>query len=254
MTSGPDAAPAPPPAAALTRRAATVRLGVIGAVMVAAFAAFWLFDLVDSGDVRALVDDAGPLAPVAYVLISAVLGAALVPGPVLAGTSGLLFGAWVGTLVTIAATVLSAVLSLLLARRTAGGAVHAVSGERMRALAELAERHGTLAVIFQRLLPAVPDAPLSYVFGAIGLRVWQIALGTAVGASPRAFSYTSFGASLDDPSSPAAYVGLAVLVVTGLVGAELARRMVMRSRRARRARPPLPRSGGAHGRTPPSSG
>lgn len=238
----------------MTRRAAGLRLAAIGAVMLAAFAAFWLFDLLDSGDVRAVVDEAGPLAPLAYVVVSAVLGAALVPGPVLAGTSGLLFGAWVGTVVTIAATVLSAVLSLLLARRTAGDAVQAVSGERLRALSELAERHGTLAVIFQRLLPAVPDAPASYLFGALGLRVWQIALGTAVGASPRAFSYTSLGASLDDPGSPLAYVGVGVLVVTGIVGAELARRMVMRSRRARRARPPLPRSGGAHGRTPPSAG
>jgi uncharacterized membrane protein YdjX (TVP38/TMEM64 family) len=214
----------------VTRRAALVRLGAVVAILLAAFAAFWIFDLLDRDEVRSVVDPFGDFAPVAYVVIAAVLGAALVPGPILAGVSGVLFGAAVGTAVTIASATLSAVIALLIARRSAGGAFTTVSGPRLQAIAALAERHGATAVVVQRLAPAIPDAPASYVFGVLGTRVWQIAVGTAIGAAPRAFSYTAIGASLDDPGSALGWVGLGALVVTGLAGAEILRRLVKRRR------------------------
>lgn len=148
------------------------------------------------------------------------LGAALVPGPILAGTSGVLFGAVAGTFVTIAASTLSAVLSLYLGRGAGRGEVE----PRIPRLSALAQRHGILAVALQRLLPFVPDAPLSYAFGAVGLSTWQIAAGTVIGSAPRAFSYTAIGASLDDPGSRLALAGWAGVAVTGLVGLVLARR------------------------------
>ena len=164
------------------------------------------------------------------------LGAAFVPGPLLAGTSGLLFGPVAGTFVTIAAATLSAVLSLFVGRGAAGEQFdrRAEDRERLAALAALARRHGTLAVALQRLAPFIPDAPVSYLFGALGLSVWQIALGTLVGSAPRAFSYTAIGASLDDPGSAVAWAGVATLAVTTLAGGWLVRR------RLRRASPPPP--------------
>lgn len=203
---------------------------------------------------RGWIEPFGPFAAPAYVVLSALLGAALVPGPVLAAVSGILFGAVVGTVVTISATVLSAVLALLVARHGAGRQFAEVSGPRLQALAALAERHGVWAVVVQRLAPGVPDAPASYAFGLLGLRVWQIALGTAIGAAPRAFSYTAVGASLDDPGSALAWAGLAGVVLTGVAGALIGGRLLTRrgtgplSRERRRLR----RSGAAHGRTPPS--
>jgi uncharacterized membrane protein YdjX (TVP38/TMEM64 family) len=160
-----------------------------------------------------------------------VLGAALVPGPVLAGTSGLLFGAAAGTVVTIAASTLSAILSLRVGRVAGGEQVDTlvIDRERAAALLALTRRHGALAVALQRLAPLVPDAPVSYAFGAMGVRTWQIALGTVIGSAPRAFAYTSIGASLDDPGSPLAIAGWAAVVVTGIVGAVLARRVLSRS-------------------------
>ena len=236
------------------RRVAYARLGTLVALLAAAFAAFWFFDLVDRSDVRAWVDAFGPLAPLGYVVVTTALGAALVPGPILAGTGGLLFGPLVGTLVAVAGSILTSIVALLLARRAAGGAYREVAGPRMEALAELAERHGIAAVIVARLAPVLPDAPVSYLFGVLGLRVWQIAVGTAIGATPRAFSYTSIGASLDDPGSPLALVGIGGVVVTGLVGAALAARVLRRSRPSSHARRPPRRSGAARGRTPPSAG
>jgi uncharacterized membrane protein YdjX (TVP38/TMEM64 family) len=173
--------------------------------------------------VRALVDPFGPLAAPAFVVIGAVLGAALIPGPLLAGASGLLFGAATGTVVTIASATLSAVLSVLIARRAT-----VAPPPRLDRLAGFAQRRGFEAVVVQRLAPAVPDAPASYVFGWLRVPLWQVALGTVVGSAPRAFSYTSIGASLDEPDSPLAVVGVASLVLTALLGAALARRALSR--------------------------
>lgn len=238
---------------AAARRAAYLRLSALLTVLAVAFCAFWVFDVVDRGDVRDVVDGFGWAAPAAYVVIAAFLGAALVPGPILAGASGLLFGAAVGTIVTIASAVGTSVIALHVARKTTGDAFDTVSGPRLRALADLAERHGLVAVIVARLAPVLPDAPVSYVFGVIGLRTWVVALGTAIGAAPRAFSYTSIGASLDDPGSPLAFAGIAGVIVTGLVGLVLARRL-LRSPRASPGRPRPRRSGAERGRTPPSAG
>ncbi|HEX2086913.1 MAG TPA: VTT domain-containing protein [Solirubrobacteraceae bacterium] len=196
--------------------------------------AFWVFDVVDSEQVRDWIEPLGAAAAPAYVVVSAVLGAVLVPGPILAGTSGLLFGAALGTAVTIAASTLSAVLSLVVGRHAAREQVE----PRAPALAALAQRHGTVAVALQRLAPFVPDAPVSYLFGAVGVRVWQIALGTVIGSAPRAFSYTSIGASLDDPGSPLALAGWAGVAITGLAGLLLARRWLASGGTGR---PPEPR-------------
>ena len=191
---------------------------------------------------RDWIEPLGAGAAPAFVVVSAALGAALVPGPLLAATSGLLFGAVLGTAVTLAASTLSAVVSLLLGRGAARAEVErrAVDRERLTALIALARRHGALAVGLQRLAPLIPDAPASYAFGAVGVRVWQIALGTVIGSAPRAFSYTSIGASLDDPSGPLAIAGWAGVVVTGLVGLLLGRRFYRARPRASAGTAPRP--------------
>lgn len=208
------------------------RLVILVLALLAGFAAFWLFDLVEKDDVRAWVDAFGPWAPLAYVPISAALGMLLIPGPVLAGTSGLLFGTAVGTIVTLGASVLSAVGALLVARHVGRAGAAELGGERHARATALLQRHGLVAVVAQRLLPGVPDAPMSYAAGVMGISIVQIALGTAIGAAPRAFSYTAIGASLDDPTSPGAIAGVVVLVLVTLVGAEVGRRLYLTRRAA----------------------
>ena len=237
-----------------TRRAALARLATLVATLAVAFVVFWLLDLVDRGDIRAWVEPFGWAAALVFVPVSAVLGAVLVPGPILAGASGVLFGAAVGTVVTIVAATLSALIALHVARHSAGDAFKTVSGPRLQGVADFAEEHGLAAVIVARLAPVIPDAPVSYLFGVMGLRTWKVALGTAIGAAPRAFSYPSIGASLDDPSSTLALVGIAGVVITGLIGLLLSRRLLRRSPRGSPERRPLRRSGAARGRTPPSGG
>ncbi len=203
-----------------------VRLALLVATLAALFAFVSLSGLVDREAIQARVDAAGALAPLAFVPVAVVLGLMLVPGAVLATVGGVLFGPVTGTLVSLTAATTNAVLALLIARRAGREGVEDLSGPRAAALTAAVRRHGTVAVVAQRLAPGVPDGPMSYLAGALGLTAAQIALGTVIGSAPRALSYTVLGASLGDPTSPGAYAGVAGLVLTGLLGVVVARRVL----------------------------
>jgi len=203
------------------------RLALLIGGLLAAVVCFSALDLVAVADVRAWVGGFGAFAPIAYVPIAGLLGALLVPGALLAAAAGVLFGVGIGALVSVSAAVLTALVAVVVARRVR--AEH-LGGARTHRLRSAVEEHGVLAVVLQRLLPGVPDGPASYAFGLLGVGLGQIALGTVLGAAPRAFSYAALGASLDDPDSPLAVAGVLGIVITGVIGAVLGRRAVRRSR------------------------
>lgn len=212
-----------------------MRLAILVVALLGLAAAVHLFDLVQPREVRAWVDSFGALAPMAFVPIAGVLGALLVPGAVLAAASGVLFGAGIGTLVSVLAAVCTSVIAVLVARHTgAESGMREITGDRqlMLRLRGAVERHGVATVAIQRLLPAVPDGPMSHAFGLLGVRIRDIVLGTLLGSAPRAFSYAALGASIDDPESPLAIAGVAGLVITALVGAGLGRRALKKTRPA----------------------
>lgn len=177
---------------------------------------------VSARGLRDALEPFGAAAPLAYVPVSALLGDLFVPGPILAGASGLLFGTVTGFFVTLAAALLSSVVAVMVARGAGREGVQELDDPRVRTIERLLQRYGVGAVIVQRLLPAVPDAPCSYLFGLAGLRVWQVALGTLVGAAPRAFSYTAIGDGLGEGSTAIGVIGLVTLVLTGVLGVAVA--------------------------------
>jgi uncharacterized membrane protein YdjX (TVP38/TMEM64 family) len=207
------------------------RLGLLVAALATAFVVFWFGDVLDQQRVRSWVEAFGPTAPLAYIVVSALLGLLLVPGPLLAGVSGVLFGPILGTAVTLASAIGSAVLALLIARRVGEAGMREVSGPRLEALRGTLERHGTLAVIAQRLVPGLPDGPCNYAAGLVRIRPRQIALGTLVGSAPRAFSYTALGSTIDDPTSGLGLVALGILVLTTLAGTVVLRTGYLRTRK-----------------------
>lgn len=220
----------------MPERLARLRLGpwarlAVLAVGLAGLGAFALVRGAPSPDeIGALVGPYGALAPIVFVLLSALLGCALVPGPLLAGVSGLLFGPVLGTGVTITASCLSAVIAAALARKLGRDGVERVEGRRLQAAEGWLERHGFLAIVGARLVPGVPDAPVSYALGLTRVTMRQLVAGTAVGAAPRAFGYTALGGSLSDLGSPLALAAIASIVLASLLGIVLARRQLRDSR------------------------
>lgn len=214
-----------------SRRAAYLRLGALALVVGGVFLAATLSGhLPNAREVRDWGEDLGPLGPVLFIPMSAALGCLLVPGPVLAGSAGLLFGTAVGTPVALAATVLTSVSQMLITRYVAGAKVGSLIPQRVRLIDEILERRGFFAVLYVRLTPGVPFHLVNYGAGLTRLRVRDMAAGTALGALPRSFAYVALGGSLGDLGSPEAKAAIALLVVMGVVGLLLARRQVKAER------------------------
>jgi uncharacterized membrane protein YdjX (TVP38/TMEM64 family) len=208
-----------------------VRLAVFAAFLAGLFYLVAVTRVIDVEDVRRTVAATGPVAPLTYVLVSAVLGAVFVPGPILAAGSGVLFGPVLGTFVTLGATVGTATIAGLAGRRAGRDSARALLGtERAERLDALIDRGGLWAVVGQRFVPGISDALASYAFGAFGVPLWQMAAGAFIGSAPRAFVYTALGASIGDLSSPLAYAAIAVWCVTAIVGAFAARHAYRRWR------------------------
>lgn len=209
------------------------RLVLLVATLATAFAVVTLTGVISAEGLRARLDPLGAAAPLAFVPVSVLLGLLLVPSAVLATASGLLFGAVVGALVSITAATINATLAVQIARRSGRQGVEELSGPRLRAVSASLERHGILAVVAARLAPGLPDGPTSYTAGLLGVSGRQIALGTLLGSAPRALSYAILGSTVADPTSGRALAGVIGLVITGLVGAVLAARVLGLSWRGR---------------------
>jgi len=90
------------------------RLSVLALALAACVAVLALSGSLDSAAIRDRVEGFGVAAPLAFIIVSALLTVVMAPGPLLAGASGLLFGAALGTPLSIAAATLGACLAFSL--------------------------------------------------------------------------------------------------------------------------------------------
>jgi uncharacterized membrane protein YdjX (TVP38/TMEM64 family) len=210
--------------ATTSRRPHIIRLAVFAVFLAVLFYLLAVKHVVNIEDVRRWVKATGPLAPFTYIVLSAVLGAIFVPGPILAASSGLLFGPLKGVFVTLGATVGTAVVAAFMGRRAGRDSARALLGaDRADRLDALIQRRGLWAVVGQRFIPGLSDALASYAFGAFGVPLWQMAVGAFIGSVPRAFVYTALGASIGNKSPALAYTAIAVWCITAVAGAFAAR-------------------------------
>jgi uncharacterized membrane protein YdjX (TVP38/TMEM64 family) len=196
-------------------------VSVVGALAVAAA----LLGFAPSA--RELRDFGEELGWAGYLLwtpVTAVLNSVFVPGPVLAGAAGLLFGTALGTPLAIVAATATACFQMAIGRFFAGAEVSRRLPERVRRVDAFLERRGFWAVLYIRLAPGIPYTVVNYGAGLTKLRFRDMAAGTAIGAAPRTFAYVALGGSIDDIGSPESIAAIALLVLIAIVGAFLARR------------------------------
>jgi uncharacterized membrane protein YdjX (TVP38/TMEM64 family) len=180
--------------------------------------------------VRDWIDGYGIAGPLVFILVSAALTPALFPGPLLSGASGLLFGTWLGTPISIVSATLGAVLAFSLARWLAHDAVEGLepTHPRLAALRAWIGRRGFLSILYARIAPGVPYSLVNYAAGLSPVALRTFAAATAIGCAPRAFAYTALGGSIDDLGSPEAIAAIIVLVVMAVAGLVLGRRDLRR--------------------------
>jgi uncharacterized membrane protein YdjX (TVP38/TMEM64 family) len=212
-------------------RRARLRLAVFAALVLGLFAAATLSgSLPSAGEVRDWGDDLGVAGQLGFVPAAACALCLFVPGPVLAGAAGLLFGTAVGTPIALTFIVLGAVMQMTISRYLAGDAAVHLLPARVRRFDRFIEERGFWAVFYMRLAPAIPYNLVNYGAGLTSLKVRAMAAGTAIGALPRTFAWVALGGSLDDLGSPEAKAAIVLLVVMAVGGAFLARRRLVSER------------------------
>jgi uncharacterized membrane protein YdjX (TVP38/TMEM64 family) len=208
----------------MSRVGLRARLALLAAVVAGSYAAVALSGPVSVGRVRGLVGAHATFAPVVFVVVSATLTLASFPGPLLAGASGVLFGTVEGTALSLLAATLGATVAQQLGRRVVGDwyFVPTPTG-RLGEVAKRLRERSFVAVLYARILPAMPFALVSYAAGAAAVPLRAFVPATALGAAPRAFAYTSLGGHLGNLDHPEALIAVALLIVMGVAGLVVAR-------------------------------
>lgn len=207
----------------LSARAARIRLSVfVVAVVLGAAIAVGVGP--DATTIRAWTAAEGWTAPVVFVLLYAALTVALVPGSVLTLAAGLLFGAGLGSVLSVVGATAGAAVAFVVARTAGRRSVERlVSGRAARVDRWLRDR-GLLAVITLRLVPLVPFSASNYAAGVTGVRFRDFVVGTAAGIVPGTVAYTVLGARATEPTGTAFLAALSVLALLAVAGTVALRR------------------------------
>ncbi len=207
------------------RRSAVARLAALAIGIAVAFAAVTLAG-VSPDEVRAWVAGAGFAGPAVFLLAGGALGLALFPGHVTAAVAGMLFGAFAGTALALGATLIGAVLCMLVARHAGTGAVLALLGPRGRRWRDWLTDNGFSAVLAARLAPGMPSGAVNYLAGLAGIGSRAFLAAVALGALPKTIAYVSLGGAISDPLSARGAFAVALYVAAAAGGALVARRLI----------------------------
>jgi uncharacterized membrane protein YdjX (TVP38/TMEM64 family)/rhodanese-related sulfurtransferase len=150
-------------------------------------------DQFDPAALEAWVRDAGPVAPLLFMLIYAVAAVLFLPGSVLTLAGGALFGPVLGTIYNLTGATLGATLAFLIARYLASDWVAEKTGGRVKQLINGVEGEGWRFVAFVRLVPLFPFNLLNYALGLTRLRLLHYILATYLFMLPGAIAYTYLG-------------------------------------------------------------
>ncbi len=222
--------------------AALLRLAAL-APLVAGFAVYalhpdfraWLgagTDHLARGDLEKLAAwarDAGAWAPMATTLLMIVQAiAAPIPAVLVTATNSLLFGPFLGGLLSIASATLAASICWLIGAVLGDAVVARLLPAATLARADrLIREHGAFAVLAARLVPIVPFDPVSYAAGIARMRFGPFVLATFVGQIPAGMTYSYLAQEVDRPARfiPMAVGAFAALLLFGW----LARRAMLGS-------------------------
>jgi len=187
-------------------------------------------NLPSSERIREFGQELGPAAPFMWPFLFGVVNF-LVPWPILAGATGLLFGTAAGTGLALLGVLVAAALQFGAARVIAGEDFRRRVLRRAPRFDQLLRRNGLLAIFLSRIVPGLPWGMVNYAAGLARVGLPVLWLATVIGGTPKVFAYVALGGNFDDLSAPEAKAAIAVMVVMALAGLVLLRRQLARADR-----------------------
>jgi uncharacterized membrane protein YdjX (TVP38/TMEM64 family) len=166
------------------------------------------------------------------------------PRPLITLAAVIAFGPWLGFVYALTGIVASSVVTYYIGRRMRRDTVRRIAGPKLDRMIDVLKRYGLLAMTLLRLVPIAPFVVESIVAGAIHMRLWHVALGTAIGLLPGTLATTIFGDAIETALTGTGdvnwwLVGIAVTLLAGGIVA-VKRWFTSMSRRVHANEPPLP--------------
>lgn len=200
----------------LLRNRRVVMLLVLGAALVAVAA---LAPHPAPQQIRDWADSIGPVFPLVFFLVHAIVTVAPFPRTVFTLSAGLLFGPVLGIGLAVAATTVSAVLALLLVRALDRDQVAArLDHPAVRAVDRRLARRGWLAVGSLRLIAPVPFSVINYCAGLSSVRLLPYLLATFFGIIPGTVGVVVLGDALTGRTEPGLLVLSGICITIGVIG------------------------------------
>jgi phosphatidylserine/phosphatidylglycerophosphate/cardiolipin synthase-like enzyme/uncharacterized membrane protein YdjX (TVP38/TMEM64 family) len=176
---------------------------VLFAVLIAALAALWRFtplaELASADRVIGWSKTFGATwwAPIVVVLAYTPACFVMFPRPLITLASVIAFGPWFGFLYSLIGIVSAAVVTFFVGKRMRRDTVRRLAGPKIGRMVGVLRKHGLLAMSLLRLVPLAPFFVVGLVAGAVRLKLWHLAAGTAVGMLPGTLAATLFGDQLE---------------------------------------------------------
>ncbi|WP_231251600.1 TVP38/TMEM64 family protein [Nocardioides furvisabuli] len=203
---------------------AWARLGALATVLLAVFVVEQRRGWDDVRLLREQVDGTGPWGAAAFVAGYALLCLLPAPKALLTALGGVLFGLWLGALLSWLAALTGAAATFGLGRALGRDAVDQLTRGRVERADRLLADHGFGAVLAVRLTPVLPYTVINYAAGLTGVRWRDYLLGSALGMVPGSLAYAALGAWGADPWG--VFAGVAALVALVVIGTFVGRRQL----------------------------
>lgn len=161
----------------------------------------------------------GPVFPLLFFVVHALVTVAPVPRTVLTVSAGVLFGPALGIILAASATTVSAALAILLVRALDRDRVAAhLTHPAVRSIDERLERRGWLAVGSLRLIAFAPFSVINYCCALSSIRFWPYLIATVIGILPGTIGTVILGDALTGGTHPGMLVVSGVLIAIGIIG------------------------------------
>jgi phospholipase D1/2 len=197
------------------------RLALIGGAFLL-LAAIWRFTplagIITAENIIAWAHDFGARwwAPLATIVFYTPACFTMFPRPLITLFAVVAFGPWLGALYALVGIVSSAVVTYFVGRRMRRDSVRRLAGPKLDQIVAVLKKHGLLAMTLLRLVPLAPFAVEGIVAGAVHLKLWHLAVGTAIGMLPGTLATTVFGDQLETALSGSGSINW--WVVGGVLG------------------------------------
>lgn len=203
----------------MTRRLRDRRV-VGGVVLAIAFVLVVVFvPLPSVMQFREWADSVGPMFPLVFFLVHALVTVLPFPRTVFTLSAGLLFGAVWGITIAVSASVVSAVLAFYLVRAVGRDVVwQYISSPAVRRVDERIARRGWLAVGSLRLIAFVPFSVLNYCCGVSSIRIVPYVAATLIGTLPGTVGIVVLGDALTGETDPRMLMVSAACIAVGIIG------------------------------------